>query len=242
MSTESPNFWRPLHAIRFDDLDDLRANGTPESMRLDFKNWKFLQGSEEVRKHLCAEQEVVGRIRHPKRRPRSSDPRALRRGSQPASNEALMPPISPRAVAQVRRRGQPGGGTACVSIDSATFVPSSGGGGTRITATRSSVSSKIRSRRSTTRRRSASFITSPSSASTCSSPAAQRVPTAPAPCGHLSRPPRPCPSLPRLGLRAPRHPPRRLDLPLEDAPRRLQEVPRLKAHRHVFGCPALRRR
>jgi len=54
MSTETPNFWRPLHAIRFEDLDDLRTNATSESIRLDFKNWKFLKDSEKARKHLCA--------------------------------------------------------------------------------------------------------------------------------------------------------------------------------------------
>jgi hypothetical protein len=54
MSVQDPNFWRPLHALRFDDLDDLRVSAAAESRRLDFKAWAFLQNPEKLREHLCA--------------------------------------------------------------------------------------------------------------------------------------------------------------------------------------------
>lgn len=54
MSSDYPNFWRPLHALRFEDIDELRVTSAPESLRLDFKAWKFLQNPEKLREHLCA--------------------------------------------------------------------------------------------------------------------------------------------------------------------------------------------
>jgi hypothetical protein len=44
----TPNLWRPLHALCFDDLDDLRVSGASQSVRLDFKASKFLQNPKGV--------------------------------------------------------------------------------------------------------------------------------------------------------------------------------------------------
>ncbi|MBK8999529.1 MAG: transposase [Myxococcales bacterium] len=104
-------------------------------------------------------------------------------------------------------------------------------GTTRTIGTRSSVSSTTRWSPSTTLPPSASFRTSPSCASTCSSPAARKAPTVLA-CSSASSPPVglrcPCAGLSHLGLRAPRDPPRCLRAAARGPdPRRVQEDPRL---------------